>query len=159
LILATAHSTDPDFGRASSASAVAGEQTYRQWSVGRDFRSRFVDRRRHENLTADLTRPVPKASAATAAAASFQATGMLDFSVHPPANGDGKGKGKVEVVPLKAEGPDGSAATEDEGSVPTASLRRSKSQLSDLLNRDRRPSEGTSSQRWQQKEKHRKLSS
>lgn len=157
MILAAAHTADSQLDRASSPSAVAGERSHQEWLVDRDFRSRFVDRRRHENLTANLTRPVPKASAAAAAAASFQATGTLDFGEHPPAKG--KGKDKVEVVPPKPEGTAGPAATENEESGPTAAPRRSKSQLSDLLDRDRRLSEGTSGKRGQQREKHRKSSS
>jgi len=123
--------------------------------VDRDFRSKFVDRRHQENLSTYLTHPVAKASAAAAAAASFQATGMMDFSEHPPSTG--KGKGKVEIVPLKPEGPSSSAVIGNEEAPPAAPLPRSKSQLSLLLDRDRRLSEGNKTR--QDMGKHRKSSS
>lgn len=159
MILATAHPPESQLGRASSAIAVAGERSHQDWLVERDLRSRFVDRRRHENVTPNLTRPAPKAPATAAAAVSFQAAGMMDSSAHPPAKGKGKGKGKVEIVPLKPEGSAGSAAMEDDETIPTASLRRSTSQLTLVLDRDRRSSESTSSKRGQEREKHRKSSS
>ena len=155
LLQAATHKEESHFGRASSAVEVAGGKTHQDWLVDHDFRSRFVDRHRHENLAASLMHPVPKASAATAAAASFQASGTLDFSRHPAAKG--KEKGKVEAVPLKPEAPSSSAATGQDVAISTASPRRSKSQLSLLLDRDRRLSEGN--KRGQQREKHRKSSS
>lgn len=96
--------------------------------------------------------PIPKAPAATAAAASFQATGTLDLADRPALTG--KGNTKVEVLPLKPEGPVGSAARGNDDTTPVGSPRRSKSQLSLLLDRDRRLSE-EGSKRGQQKGKQR----
>ncbi|KAI9872964.1 MAG: hypothetical protein M1830_000988 [Pleopsidium flavum] len=155
LLLAAVQTEHSHLGGASSATEIAAERPPQDWLVDRDFRSKFVDRRHQEHLTTYLTRPVAKAAAAAAAAASFQATGMMDFSEHPPSTD--KGKGKVEIVPLKPEVPSNSAATENNEVSPAAPLPRSKSQLSLLLDRDRRLSEGN--KRGHDRERHRKSSS
>ncbi len=74
---------------------------------------------------------------------------MLDLGEHPPSSR--KGKGKAEVAPPAPEdnpGP-GSLGRDELLTAPTP--HRSKSQLSLLLDRDRRPSEG--GKRGKQKEK------
>ena len=75
-----------------------------------------------------------KSSAVTAAAASYQASGLLDYGQPPAGFGRGSGRDafRNEIVPLKAPAP---AAPGDSDSEPRISLPRTKSQLALLLER------------------------
>ena len=75
-----------------------------------------------------------KSSAVTATAASYQASGLLDFG--HPSSWTGRGQGKDafdhEIVPLKAPAPAGPEPVEEESPAP---LPRTKSQLTLILER------------------------
>lgn len=75
-----------------------------------------------------------KSSAVTAAAASYQASGLLDYGQPPVGFGRGSGRDafRNEIVPLKAPAP---AAPGDSDNEARTSLPRTKSQLALLLER------------------------
>ena len=92
--------------------------------VDPNFRSKFVDRTQPgQRSFAALSSLAPKCTAVAAAPASYQAAGMLGFGLPPqPA---GRGIGRVEL-------PEEAVSDGDQG------LTRTKSQLTLLLDKDRR---------------------
>ena len=94
-----------------------------------NFRSQLVDqvRPQHRSFT-DLS-SLDRKSSATATAASYQASGVLDFGRDLSTRSRSRGKDAFdhEVVPLKAPAPAGPEPAEDQ------SLPRTKSQLTLLL--------------------------
>lgn len=125
------------------------------WVVDHDFRSRFVDRSQHDKdkLSALLTNPGPSKTKATLASTSTAAMGTVGLGDDPSIIISIKsGKAKMatvsdEVVPLKPEGPSAPPApTGASSDAPpfVGPLARTKSQLTFLLERDRRHGEAAS---------------
>ena len=106
--------------------------------VDPNFRANFVDQTRssQRSLTS-LSAFARKSSAAEPAAASYQASGMIERG-QATTSSSGKGKGKNaftnEIVPLKAPAASGPEPTDEES---YQALPRTKSQLSLLLERER----------------------
>ena len=109
---------------------------YQDWLVAKDFRVKFADKARVEPTPFTSVRSIPtKSTTATMAPASFQASGNMAFG-DPPSNVF-KSKMRqsdftVETLPLKPPGASGQDQTQ-----PSV-LPRSKSQLTLLLERDKR---------------------
>ncbi|KAI9860550.1 MAG: hypothetical protein M1824_003075 [Vezdaea acicularis] len=125
--------------------------------VDRDFRAKFVNRQ--QSSSSFLSLPLLSKTTSTVASTSTAAAGQLDMSepgITPPGRARGKTKAKAQLgftdqlEPLKpaaaASGVlgDGREDEEDEeeGEGAARDLPRTKSQLTLLLERDRRYSEG-----------------
>ena len=142
------------------------ERAHQDWLVDRDFRSKFVDRTRssENHGLASLHTQRTKSSAAIATPASYQACGTIGFGEPPPGDPPGKGKAKQgfkdDLVPLKAPGASSEATVDDndEEDEPQV-LPRTKSQLTLLLERDRRMTEHEKKKKKQQQQQQRKTSS
>lgn len=109
--------------------------------VDPDFRSQFVDKTRPSARSfTNIPSFARKSSAAVPTAASFQASGMLDTGQGPSTTGKNRGKEafKNKIVPLKAPASAGpESSTENPKPLP-----RTKSQLTLLLERERKRSAG-----------------
>ena len=123
------------------------------WVVDRDFRSKFVDHQQHQDHFDEFIRQPSAKTPSTVASTSTAAAGTLAFGGLPdPKDAKGKGKARVSVVdeevPLKPAGPSSSSASAiddaDSPVSPASGLLRTKSQLTLLLERDRRRSEDIS---------------
>jgi len=109
-----------------------------------NFRSKFAERKggQHRSFT-NLPSLTQKSSAAGATAASFQASGLMDFG-QASSTRKGKGKGTAreaftdEIIPLKAPGPVAPECSDTNTSEP---LPRTKSQLTLLLERSKAATE------------------
>jgi hypothetical protein len=134
----------------TAASTSASTSDAPSWVVDRDFRSKFVDQKKRQDHFEDLVhQPLAKtrstvASTSTAAAGTLALGELLETT-------DLKGKGKARVsvvdeeVPLKPAAPSASTTSAiDDGDSPVSGLPRTKSQLTLLLERDRRRSEDIS---------------
>lgn len=134
------------------------ERRHQDWLVDRDFRSKFVERTRpsESHGLASLHTHRTKSSAAVAAPASYQAHGTMGFSEQTPGGLLGKSKEKLtftnKTVPVKAAGASSEAIinNDDNDDHTPRALSRTKSQLTLLLERDRRVNEQEQSKEKQQ---------
>jgi hypothetical protein len=118
---------------------VGGEDPKADWLVERDFRSKFVDKKRQEKFSFLLGHPSSSKTGPTLAQSSMEATATIESGDASTAKVLTKGKKEIvvdDVVPLKTEGlfPHRMLGMNDE---PLAPLPRTKSQLTFLLERDR----------------------
>ncbi|KAI9866271.1 MAG: hypothetical protein M1813_001393 [Trichoglossum hirsutum] len=116
-----------------------GEYPKADWLVERDFRSKFVDKRRQERFSFLLGHPSTSKTGPTLAQSSMEATATIESGENSTTKVLTRGKKVIvvdDVVPLKTEGlpPHQSLGGDDE---PLAPLPRTKSQLTFLLERDR----------------------
>jgi hypothetical protein len=116
-----------------------GEYPKADWLVERDFRSKFVDKRRQERFSFLLGHPSTSKTGPTLAKSSMEATATIESGENSTTKVLTRGKKVIvvdDVVPLKTEGlpPHQSLGGDDE---PLAPLPRTKSQLTFLLERDR----------------------
>ena len=106
----------------------------------KDFRSKFVDKSR-EGRSGPFRPVAPKATAVSAVPASYQSSGILSSGQRDSPAGPGKGKMKQttfydETIALKPPGP--TSGLSNERTDTYSALPRTKSQLTLLLERDRR---------------------
>ncbi|CAF9919741.1 MAG: hypothetical protein HETSPECPRED_004094 [Heterodermia speciosa] len=106
--------------------------------VDPNFRSKFVEKTRSaQSSFVNLPSLLRKPSASAATSASFQATGMMESS--RPAQPAGRGRGKVTFTEgSKPPGPAGPSDADVGDDVDVSVLPRTKSQLTMLLEKDRR---------------------
>ncbi|KAI9812785.1 MAG: hypothetical protein M1827_004542 [Pycnora praestabilis] len=145
--------------RSPSMGDTRADRSYSDWLVDRDFRSRFVDKNRQDTFAAFTTHPVVTKTLATVAPTPTAATGTVKLSELVVSNGKGKGRQFTivdEVAPLRPEGSP-SLTPADMDKEPGAPLPKTRSQLTMLLERDRRASDGAT--KFQGKQGSRKSSS
>ena len=123
-----------DYQRVQTHSSTQNKQSS---LVDPNFRSKFVEKTRSaQSSFANLPSLVRKPSASAATPASYQATGMMESS--RPAQTAGRGRGKVTFTegskPPGPAGPDIDAGD----NLDLSALPRTKSQLTMLLEKDRR---------------------
>ncbi|KAH0544612.1 hypothetical protein FGG08_001261 [Glutinoglossum americanum] len=141
-------------GKPNLATSVDGEDPRIDWLVERDFRSKFVDKKRQERFAFLLRHPSTSKTGPTLAQSSMEATATIESGENSTTKVLTKGKKMFVVdgvVPLKTEGFPQHQLLEDNGG-PLAPLPRTKSQLTFLLERDR-------AAKAQEKQKNRKSSS
>jgi len=136
---ASAGRSDADNGRIIPGAGVGGEGSKADWLVERDFRSKFVDKKRQERLSFLKGHPSASKTGPTLAQSSTEATATIGSGDTSTAKMISKGKRVIvvdDVAPLKTEGlyPHRMLGANDETSAP---LPRTKSQLTFLLERDR----------------------
>ena len=118
---------------------VGGEDSKADWLVERDFRSKFVDKKRQERFSSLMGHPSASKTGPTLAQSSTEATATIGSGDTSTAKILTKGKRVIvvdDVAPLKTEAlfPHGMLGVNNE---PSAPLPRTKSQLTFLLERDR----------------------
>lgn len=126
--------------------------------MDRDFRSKFVERTQlsESHGLASLHTHRTKTSAAVAAPASYQAHGTMGFSEQTPGGLLGKSKGKLTFTnkTVRVKAPEASSEAtinnDDNDDHTPRALSRTKSQLTLLLERDRRVNEQDQSKEKQQ---------
>ncbi|KAI9780515.1 MAG: hypothetical protein M1839_006633 [Geoglossum umbratile] len=135
----SARRNNADSGKVTPGASVGGEDPKADWLVERDFRSKFVDKKRQEKFSFLLGHTATSKTGPTLAQSSMEATATIELGDTSTAKVLTKGKKVIvvdDVVPLKTEGlfPHRMLGMNDE---PLAPLPRTKSQLTFLLERDR----------------------
>jgi len=126
-------------GTIAPGAGVGGENSKADWLVERDFRSKFVDKKRQERFSSLMGHPSASKTGPTLAQSSTEATATIGSGDTSTAKILTKAKRAIvvdDVAPLKTEGlfPHRVLGVNNE---PTAPLPRTKSQLTFLLERDR----------------------
>ncbi|KAI9772667.1 MAG: hypothetical protein M1840_000262 [Geoglossum simile] len=126
-------------GRTTPGANVGGEDSKADWLVERDFRSKFVDKKRQERFSFLVGHSSASKTGPTLAQSSAEATATIGSGSTTTTKTLTKGKRVIMVdgvAPLKTEGlyPHRMLGVNDESPAP---LPRTKSQLTFLLERDR----------------------
>jgi hypothetical protein len=126
-------------GRITPGAGAEGGDSKADWLVERDFRSKFVDKKRQERFSSLMGHPSASKTGPTLAQSSTEAIATIGSGDAATAKIPTKGKRVIvvdDVAPLKTEEliPHQMLGVSDE---PPAPLPRTKSQLTFLLERDR----------------------